>query len=54
MPDPTILDRLLAAGIDEARARDHLEAGRVRLDGETVTDPETPAPAGTRPVITSQ
>lgn len=54
-PDtPTILDRMTSAGINEARARDHLAAARVRLDGEVVTDPSTPAPAGTRPVVTGQ
>jgi hypothetical protein len=54
MPDPTILERMLAAGISEDRARAHLVAGRVRLDGETVTDPGRPAPVGTRIVVAGQ
>jgi hypothetical protein len=52
--EPTILDRLISAGISEERARDHLAVGRIRLDGEVVTDPATPAPPGTRPVVTGQ
>lgn len=51
---PTILERMLAAGISEDRARAHLEAGRVRLDGDVVTDPNTPAPPGTRPLLAGQ
>jgi hypothetical protein len=36
-----------AAGLSIERIEQHLAAGRVRLDGERVTDPYTPAPAGT-------
>lgn len=55
VPDePTILDRMTAAQISEQRARDHLEAGRVRLDGDTVTDPDAPAPPGTCIVVAGQ
>ncbi len=35
----TVLDRLLRSGITEERARHHLALGRVRVDGEVVTDP---------------
>lgn len=48
---PTVLDRLIAAGLSEARIEQHMGAERVRLDGELVTDLAAPAPAGTRVVI---
>jgi hypothetical protein len=51
-PAPTtVLDRLIAAGLSEARIEQHMTAERVRVDGELVTDLTTPAPAGTRIVI---
>jgi hypothetical protein len=51
-PAPTtVLDRLIAAGLSEARIEQHMTAERVRVDGELVTDLDTPAPAGTRVVI---
>jgi hypothetical protein len=31
-----------------------MAAGRVRIDGELVTDPYTPAPPGTRVVLWSE
>lgn len=36
------------AGIDQDRLRGHLERGVLLLDGEPVTDLDTPAPVGTR------
>jgi hypothetical protein len=53
-PTLTIIDRMTRAGITEQRARDHLEAGRVRLNGDVVSDPATPTPPGTRPVVAGQ
>jgi hypothetical protein len=47
----TVRDRLTAAGLSDERIEQHLAAGRVRVDGELVTDPEVAAPAGTRIVI---
>jgi hypothetical protein len=49
----TVLDRLLAAGISEDRALAPLAAGTVRVDGQTVTDPATPAPRSCRIVLWS-
>lgn len=40
----TVLDRLIAAGLDSERAGRHLQAEYVRVDGTVVTDPATPAP----------
>jgi hypothetical protein len=40
--------------MSEERARDHLAAGRIRLDGEVITEPSTPAPPGTRPIVAGQ
>jgi 16S rRNA U516 pseudouridylate synthase RsuA-like enzyme len=48
---PTVLDRLLAAGINRERAVQHLEAGRVSVDGAIVTDPEHVAPKPARVVL---
>jgi len=48
-----VFDRLLAAGLSIKRIEEHMTAGRVRLDGELVTDPYAPAPAGTRVVLWS-
>lgn len=48
---PTVLDRLLAAGMRESRARLHLAAGRIRMDGIVVTDTGQLAPPPPRIVI---
>jgi hypothetical protein len=51
-PAPTtVRDRLIAAGLSEGRISEHMSAGRVRVDGELVTDLDAPAPLGTRVVI---
>lgn len=47
----TVRDRLAAAGLSDERIDEHMTAGRVRVDGELVTDLDTPAAAGTRVVI---
>lgn len=47
-PTPTVRSRALAAGITEEHLRAALERGAIRLDGENVTDLDTPAPPGTR------
>ena len=48
-PAPTtVRDRLIAAGLSDERIEQHMTAGRVRVDGELVTDLHAPAPAGTR------
>jgi hypothetical protein len=47
----TVLDRLLAAGINPERAVQHLEAGRVSVDGAIVTDPDTAAAKPARVVL---
>jgi hypothetical protein len=46
-----VRDRLTAAGLSDERIEEHLTAGRLRVDGELVTDLDTPAPAGTRVVV---
>jgi hypothetical protein len=46
-----VRDRLTAAGLSGERIEQHMTAGRVRADGDLVTDLDTPAPAGTRVVI---
>ena len=48
---PTVRDRLTAAGLSDERIQEHMTAGRVRVDGELVTDLDAPAPAGTRVVV---
>jgi hypothetical protein len=51
-PAPTtVRDRLTAAGLSDERIEQHMTGGRVRVDGELVTDLDAPAPAGTRVVI---
>ena len=51
-PTPTtVRDRLTAAGLSAERIEQHMTAGRVRVDGELVTDLDAPAPAGTRVVV---
>ena len=47
----TVHDRLIAAGLSDERIAEHMTAGRVRVDGELVTDLDTPAPGGTRVVV---
>ena len=41
-PTTTVLDRMLRAGISDERAQRHLSSGAVVIDGERVTDPNTP------------
>jgi hypothetical protein len=48
---PTVLDRLVAAGLSQERIEQHLTAGRVRVNGELVTDPYRPAPPPARVVL---
>jgi hypothetical protein len=51
-PAPTTArDRLTAAGLSDSRIEQHTTAGRLRIDGELMTDLDAPAPAGTRVVI---
>ena len=51
-PTPTtVRDRLTAAGLSDERIEQHMTAGRVRVDGELVTDLDALAPVGTRVVI---
>ena len=51
-PAPTtVRDRLTTAGLSAERIEQHMTAGRVRVDGEPVTDLDTPAPAGARVVV---
>jgi hypothetical protein len=53
-PAPTtVRDRLTAAGLSDERIAEHMTAGRVRVDGELVTDLDAPAPVGTRVVVWS-
>jgi hypothetical protein len=42
----TVLDRLMDAGITEARALEHVRRGAVLVDGHVITDPTSDA---TRP-----
>jgi hypothetical protein len=49
--DLRVFDRLLAAGLTLERIEEHLAAGRVRVDGELVTDPDRPAPPPARVVL---
>lgn len=48
---PTVRSRVLDAGISPERLAGHFERGTVQLDGQTVTDLDTPAPRGTRIVF---
>jgi hypothetical protein len=48
---PTVFDRLVAAGLSQERIEQHLTAGRVRVDGELVTDPDRLAPPPARLVL---
>jgi hypothetical protein len=45
------MDRLTAAGLADDRARAHLAAGLVRVDGEVADGPDHPAPPPSRVVI---
>lgn len=47
----TVWDRMMAMGLSEDRARQHLADGRVLVDGEVVTDPDQPASAPARIVF---
>jgi hypothetical protein len=47
----TVRDRLTAAGLSAERIEQHMTAGRVRVDGELVTDLDTPAAVGTTVVV---
>jgi hypothetical protein len=47
----TVLTRMINAGIDAERAGRYLSAGAVRVDGERVTDPSTPAEPPSRIVL---
>ena len=47
----TVLDRLIAAGIYEDRARAWVDAGGVRVDGEPVSSYDAPAPYPARVVL---
>lgn len=48
---PTVMERMRSAGINEARALEHLQKGWVRLDGQVITDPDHPAAPPARWVI---
>ena len=50
-PTPTVSDRLTAAGLSDERIAQYMTAGRVRVDGELVTDLDAPAPVGRRVVV---
>lgn len=45
---PTVRTRLTAAGISPDRILEHLESGRIRVDGELVEDLDRPAPPPAR------
>lgn len=47
----TVLDRMVSAGIDEARARSFVISGAVIVDGERVSDLATSAAPPARIVI---
>ncbi|MGH3921188.1 MAG: S4 domain-containing protein [Pseudonocardiaceae bacterium] len=47
----SVIDRMVRAGIGGERAREWLRAGAVTLDGERVSDPNTPAAAPSRIVL---
>lgn len=48
---PTVLERMRSAGINNARALEHLQRGWVRMDGQVITDPDHPAAPPARWVI---
>lgn len=39
---PTVLERLTRAGVTEEAARAHMAAGRIKVGGVLVTDPDQP------------
>ena len=49
--DVRVFDRLFASGLSIERIEEHLAGGRVRVDGELVTDPYRPAPPPARVVL---
>ncbi len=50
---PTVGERL-ATTLSAERIAMHLEAGRIRLDGRTITDLDVPAPDGSRIVFAGE
>ena len=50
-PPTTVRDRLATAGLSDSRIDEHMTAGRLRVDGELVTDLDTPAPPPARVVV---
>ena len=48
---PSVLHRLVRAGISEERARTWITSGGARVGGELVTDPDFPAPPPARAVL---
>jgi hypothetical protein len=52
--EPTVLERMRSAGINDAAALEHLQRGWLRLDGQVITDPDHPAPPPARWVILPQ
>lgn len=40
----TVRDQRTAAGLPDERIEQHMRAGRVRFDGEPVSDLDSPAP----------
>lgn len=46
-----MINRMLRAGIADDRAREWLRSGAVVVDGERVTDPDTPATPPARIVL---
>jgi hypothetical protein len=48
---PTVLERLVRAGISSDRAERHLASGTVVVDGVRVTDPNTPGAPPARVVL---
>jgi hypothetical protein len=48
---PTVLDRLVRAGVSEERAREWITAGGARVNGEIVVDPTFSAPPPHRVVL---
>jgi hypothetical protein len=51
-PDvPTVVERMVAAGISEDRARAYVSAGAVLVESERVSDPDAPAAPPSRVVL---
>jgi len=46
-----VLDRLVGSGISDDRARAHVAARLVRVDGQVADGPDHPAPPPSRVVI---